>query len=69
MAELLRAHLALRPGEAARHHAVREYNEAGLEQLTVLLRKERTPVSGSAFISLAAVSASELLPILCGRLL
>ena len=48
MAELLRAHLALRPGEAARHHAVREYNEAGLEQLTVLLRKERTPVSGSA---------------------
>ena len=46
VAELLRGHLALQPGEAARHHALREYNAAGVEALTVLLRKERTPVGG-----------------------
>lgn len=45
VSELLRGHLALQPGEAAKHHALREYNEAGLGALTVLMRKERTPVS------------------------
>ena len=45
VADLLRGHLALQPGAAAKHHALREYREAGLERLTVLLRKERTPVS------------------------
>jgi len=44
--DLLRRHLSLQPGEAARHHALREYNEAGLDNLTVLMRKERTPVGG-----------------------
>ncbi|KAL4421032.1 hypothetical protein ABPG77_007507 [Micractinium sp. CCAP 211/92] len=45
VSDLLRGHLALKPGEAARHHALREYNEAGLDALTVLMRKERTPAN------------------------
>ena len=44
VSELLAAHLALQPGAAARHHALREHREAGLEALTVVMRKERTPV-------------------------
>lgn len=43
--QLLAGHLALQPGAAAKHHALREYREAGQDQLTLLLRKERTPVS------------------------
>lgn len=44
IAELLGRHLALEPGAAAKHHALREHREAGAAALTVLLRKERTPV-------------------------
>ncbi|PSC72977.1 box C D snoRNA 1 [Micractinium conductrix] len=45
VSELLAAHLALQPGAAARHHALREHREAGLEALTVVMRKERTPAN------------------------
>jgi hypothetical protein len=53
VADLLRSHLALQPGAAARHHAVREYNEAGLEALTVVMRKERTPVGQAGGLGVA----------------
>ncbi|PRW59975.1 box C D snoRNA 1 [Chlorella sorokiniana] len=49
IAQLLAGHLALQPGAAAKHHALREYREAGQEQLTVLLRKERTPANAAEY--------------------
>ncbi|KAL4859058.1 Box C/D snoRNA protein 1 [Chlorella vulgaris] len=52
VADLLRSHLALQPGAAARHHAVREYNEAGLEALTVVMRKERTPANAAEYFEI-----------------
>ncbi len=43
--ELLRQHLTLQPGEALKHHQLREYVEAGAQdRLAVVMRKERTPV-------------------------
>ena len=43
--ELLRAHLTLQPGEALKHHQLREYVDAAAQgTLTVVMRKERTPV-------------------------
>lgn len=50
--DLLRGHLALQPGAAARHHALREYNEAGLGSLTVLMRKERTPANAVEYFEI-----------------
>mgnify|MGYP001066402453 FL=1 len=47
MGDLLRAHLTLQPGEALKHHQLREYVDAAAQgALTVLMRKERTPVRG-----------------------
>lgn len=54
IAQLLAGHLALQPGAAAKHHALREYREAGQECLTVLLRKERTPANAPEFYELDA---------------
>lgn len=54
VSELLRGHLALQPGEAAKHHALREYNEAGLGALTVLMRKERTPANAVEYYEIDA---------------
>lgn len=48
IADLLARHLALQPGAATKYHTLREYGEAGLPALTVLMRKERTPVGGCA---------------------
>ena len=45
LGQLLRAHLTLAPGEALKHHELREYVDAAERgTLTVLLKKERTPV-------------------------
>lgn len=53
ISQLLAGHLALQPGAAAKHHALQEYREAGQECLTVLLRKERTPVRVAGLLWLA----------------
>ncbi|KAI7844644.1 hypothetical protein COHA_001734 [Chlorella ohadii] len=54
IAQLLAGHLALQPGAAAKHHALREHREAGQERLTVLLRKERTPANAAEYYEIDA---------------
>lgn len=44
--ELLGRHLRLRPGEALVHEGLQAHIDAGPEQLTVVLRRERSPVRG-----------------------
>lgn len=45
LADALGRHVQYAPGAAERHHALREYADAGADALTVLMRKERVPVS------------------------
>ncbi len=44
LSEVLNDHLTLLPGEDVRKEEMRPYVEAGLEGVTVVARKERTPV-------------------------
>lgn len=44
--QVLARHVLPRPGTAAKAFPLREYADAGLSQLRVFLRKERTPVRG-----------------------
>ncbi|GAB4823295.1 hypothetical protein N2152v2_010341 [Parachlorella kessleri] len=48
--ELLRAHLTLQPGEALKHHQLREYVDAAAQgTLAVVMRKERTPANAPEY--------------------
>ncbi|EFN53290.1 hypothetical protein CHLNCDRAFT_11283, partial [Chlorella variabilis] len=52
IADLLARHLALQPGAATKYHTLREYGEAGLPALTVLMRKERTPANAVEYFEI-----------------
>ncbi|KAK9809887.1 hypothetical protein WJX72_001076 [[Myrmecia] bisecta] len=62
LSELLAPHLTLRPGQAVRHHQLRDYVAAGISELVVVMRKERCLANNQLYyrINLAAPLAAQL---------
>lgn len=42
--QVLQQHISLTPGNSLRRHALRAYVEAGVQNLQILMKKERCPV-------------------------
>lgn len=42
--QILQQHISLAPGNSVKRHALRQYVEAGLENLQILMKKEHCPV-------------------------
>eukprot|EP00873_Tetraselmis_striata_P014366 jgi/Tetstr1/434630/TSEL_023721.t1 len=52
LTEVLAPHISLQPGQAARHHQLREYSAAGVAGLKVFLKRERCPANAPEYFAL-----------------